>query len=387
MLHFIVRAPAAARTRNFDRMKSAVILCTTVGGMAEVVRNLRETELFSAFRIRVIITHDGGGTGRRIVFFLKALTELTPLLVASKVALVHVQMAAHGSCWRKSVFVLLARLFSVPTLLHLHSEYRDFYEKECGPVRRRFIRYVLEHASTVIVLSDRLHAYLATTAPGARLVTIHNFVNLKRLSEAERVCMPRSSNTILFIGLIGRRKGVYDLVRALPEVIKAVPEARLVAAGPGEIDGVRRCARECGVDDRVLLPGWVSGFDKLRLLEEAALYVLPSYTEGVPLSMLEAMSVGLPVIATPVGGIPDVLRDGEDGYLVPPGSLGELSRRIIELLNNRRLRERMGENARRRLHSKFSADIAVPALIALYQQYAADAALPRAHTGTSSLAR
>jgi glycosyltransferase involved in cell wall biosynthesis len=68
---------------------------------------------------------------------------------------------------------------------------------------------------------------------------------------------------------------------------------------------------------------------KLRLLEEeAALYVLLSYTEGVPLSMLEAMSVGLAVIATPVGGIPDVLRDGEDGYLVPPGSLGELSRRI-----------------------------------------------------------
>jgi glycosyltransferase involved in cell wall biosynthesis len=359
-------------------MKSAVILCTTVGGMAEFVKNLRETELFSAFRIRVIITHDGGGISRRIVFFLKALAEFTPLLLASKVALLHVQMAAHGSCWRKSVFLLLAQLFSVPTLLHLHgSEFRDFYEKECGPVRRRFIRYVLEHASTVIVLSDRLHAYVATTAPGAPLVTIHSFVNLKRLSEAERVCVPRSSNTILFIGLIGRRKGIYDLVRALPEVIKAVPEARLVAAGTGEIDAVRRCARESGVDDRVLLPGWVSGFDKLRLLEEAALYVLPSHNEGVPLSILEAMTVGLPVIATPVGGIPDVLRDGEDGYLVPPGSLSELSRRIIELLSDRGLRERMGENARRRLHSKFCSDDAVSALIALYEQYAADAAMPR----------
>jgi glycosyltransferase involved in cell wall biosynthesis len=366
-------------------MKSAVILGTTVGGgMAEVVKNLRETELFSAFRTRVIITHDGGGVARRIVFCLKALAELTRLLLASKVALVHVQMAAHGSCWRKSAFLLLAQLFSVPTLLHLHSDFRDFYEKECGPRRRRFIRYVLEHASTVIVLSDRLHTSMATIAPGVRLVTIHNFVNLKRLSEAERVCVPRSSNTILFMGLIGQRKGIYDLVRALPEVIKAVPEARLVAAGRGEIDAVRRCARERGVDDRVLLPGWVSGFAKLRLLEEAALCVLPSYTEGVPLSILEAMSVGLPVIATPVGGIPDVLRDGEDGYLVPPGSLSELSRRIIELLNNRGLREKMGESARRRLHSKFSPDIAVPALIALYQQYGADAALPQADALTGA---
>jgi glycosyltransferase involved in cell wall biosynthesis len=359
-------------------MKSAVILCTTVGGMAQVTRNLSETKLFSAFRTRVIITHDGGGIGRRIVFFLKALAELTHLLLASKVALVHVQMAAHGSCWRKSVFLLLAQLFGVPTLLHQHSDFRDFYEKECGPLRRWFIRYVLEHASTVIVLSDRLHAYVAATAARAHVVTIHNFVNLKRLSEAERVCMPRSSNTILFMGLIGQRKGIYDLVRALPAVIKEVPEARLVAAGPGELDAVRSCARERGVDERVLLPGLVSGFDKLRLLEEAALYVLPSYTEGVPLSILEAMSVGLPVIATPVGGIPDVLRDGEDGYLVPPGSQRELADRIIELLNNQELRERMGENARHRLHSKFSPDIAVPAFIALYRQYAADAARLRA---------
>jgi glycosyltransferase involved in cell wall biosynthesis len=359
-------------------MKSAVILSTTVpGGMAEVVKNLRDSELFSVFRTRVIVTHDGGGIARRIAIFLKALIQLTTLLLASQVALVHIQMAAHGSCWRKSAFLLLAQLFSVPTLLHLHgSEFRDFYE-QCGRLRRRFIRYVLERASTVIVLSARWHAYVATTAPAARVVTIHSFVNLKRLSEAERVAVPRSSNTILFIGLIGHRKGICDLVRALPEVIKAVPDARLVAAGTGEIDAVRRCARESGVDDRVLLPGWVSGFDKLRLLEEAAVYVLPSYNEGVPLSILEAMTVGLPVIATPVGGIPDVLRDGEDGYLVPPGSVSELSRRIIELLNDRELRERMGESARRRLHSTFSADIAVPALMALYQQYAADAALPR----------
>jgi glycosyltransferase involved in cell wall biosynthesis len=354
-------------------MKSAVILCTTVGGMAEVVRNLSETELFSAFRTRVIITHDGGGVARRIVFGLKALAEFTCLLLASKVALVHVQMAARGSCWRKSVFLLLAQLFSVPTLVHMHSEFRDFYEKACGPLRRRFIRYVLEQASTVIVLSDRLRAHVATIAPGARLITVHNFVNLKRLSEARRVSASRTSNTILFIGRINQRKGIYDLVRALPEVIRAVPETRLVAAGSGEIGSVRRCAREAGVDDRVLLPGSVSGFDKLRLLEEAVLYVLPSYTEGVPLSMLEAMSVGLPVIATPVGGIADVLRDGEDGYLVPPGSLSELSRRIIELLNNRELRERMAENARRRVNSKFSRDVAVQELIALYQRFGADA--------------
>jgi glycosyltransferase involved in cell wall biosynthesis len=349
------------------------MICTTVGGMAQVVSILRETSLFKDFSVRMIVTHTHGGALKLAVVYARAMATFLGVLVARRAALVHAHVAAHGSFWRKSTFLTLARFFRVPTILHLHaSQFRDFYERDCGPVQRRIIRHVLEHVSTVIVLSRRLKDYVGTIAPRARTVTIHNFVDDKRIeAEVNQSAARRSSSTLLFLGDIGRRKGIYDLIRALARISKSIPEVRLVAGGRGEIDEVRQRTKELGVDELVQLPGYVSGADKSRLLSEAAIYVLPSYNEGVPISILEAMSVGLPIVTTPVGGIPDVIRDGEEGFLVAPGSIDELARRIIELLESDELRARMGENARRRLRAEYSPESSLNALTALYQSYGA----------------
>ncbi|HXK40330.1 MAG TPA: glycosyltransferase family 4 protein, partial [Candidatus Paceibacterota bacterium] len=337
--------------------------------MAQVVSILRETRLFAEFSVRVIVTHTQGGTLRRAAIYLRAMASFLRVLATRQAALVHAHVAAHGSFWRKATFLTLARIFRVPTILHLHaSQFRDFFEKDCGRFQRRVIRHVLEHASTVIVLSKRLQAYIGTIAPRAKIVTIHNFVDISRFeTETKRVPVERSSSTLLFLGDIGPRKGIYDLIRAMPEIVKSIPQARLVAGGKGDIKVALQLARELGVDDHVLLPGYVSGPDKYRLLAEAAIYVLPSYNEGVPISILEAMSVGLPIVTTPVGGIPDVIRDGEEGFLVTPGSVDELARRIIQLLSNEDLRKGMGESAWRRLRTEYSPEVSLGALTALYQ--------------------
>ena len=349
------------------------MICTTAGGMAQVVSILRETKLFTDFSVRVIVTHTEGSVLERCVTYIRAMTSFLGVLVTRQAALVHAHVASHGSFWRKSTFLTLARIFRVPTILHLHaSQIRDFYERDCGPFRRRVIRHVLEHASTVIVLSNRLQAYIATIAPRATTATIHNFVEISRFeTEAKRASVKRSSSMLLFLGFISHRKGIYDLIRALPAISRSIPEVRLVAAGTGDIDVVRRSAIELGVEKHVLLPGYVSGPEKFRLLAEAAIYVLPSYNEGVPISILEAMSVGLPIVTTPVGGIPDVIRSGEEGFLVAPGSIDELARRIIQLLSDEGLRKRMGENARRRLRTEHSPEVSLGALTALYQSHGA----------------
>ena len=349
------------------------MICTTVGGMAQVVSILRETRLFTDFSVRTIVTHTQGGTLKRGAVYARAMASFLGLLITRRAALVHAHVAAHGSFWRKSTFLTVARLFRVPTILHLHaSQFRDFYERDCGSVKRKIIRHVLEHASTVIVLSERLQAYVGTIAPRAKTVTIHNFVDIGRIeAEARRTVVERSSSLLLFLGDIGHRKGIYDLIQALPEISRSIPEVRLVAGGRGETDEVRRRTKELGVDELVLLPGYVSGQEKSRLLSEAAVYVLPSYNEGVPISILEAMSVGLPIVTTPVGGIPDVIRDGEEGFLVSPGSIDQLARRLIELLGSDQLRRRMGEKARRRLHAEHSPETSLNALVALYQSHGA----------------
>jgi glycosyltransferase involved in cell wall biosynthesis len=301
---------------------------------------------------------------------MRAFAEMLRLLLTARVALVHAHVAMRGSFWRKSVFLVLAWLFRRPTVVHLHgSQFETFYDLECGTVRQWLVRRVLERARTVIVLSERWRKYVTAIAPRATVVVVHNFADRGRTgSELTAPAPRRSSNVILFLGELGRRKGTYDLVRAMPHVLRMVPSASLVLAGQGEMEDVARCVRENGVQDQVRLPGWVSGELKSRLLHEAAIFALPSYNENLPVSIIEAMDQALPIVSTTVGGIPDLVRHGLDGYLVPPGSVDELATRIVELLRNDDLRARMGENGRRRVSSTFSPELAVASIAAVYRQ-------------------
>ena len=99
---------------------------------------------------------------------------------------------------------------------------------------------------------------------------------------------------------------------------------------------------ECGLSKIVRFEGWVSGDKKVELLNNTDVFILPSYTEGLPISILEAMSYRLPVISTPVGGIPEVVRDGENGFLIKPGDKDALHNAIVRLANDEELREKMG---------------------------------------------
>jgi glycosyltransferase involved in cell wall biosynthesis len=157
----------------------------------------------------------------------------------------------------------------------------------------------------------------------------------------------------------------------LHEISRSIPGVRLVAGDSGDIDVARRSARQLGIEKHVLLPGYISGPETIRRLAEAAICVLPSYNEGVPINILDAMSVGLPIVTTPVGGIPDVIRDGEGEFLVAPCSIDQPARRIIEQLSSEDLRNRTGENARRRLRSEYSPEASLGALMALYQSHGA----------------
>ena len=352
-------------------IKNVVMLCTAApGGMSQVVENLRQSGLFERYPVRVIWTHDRGGTGLRIGMFLRSFALFAIMLVTGRVALVHAHVAMRGSFWRKSLFIALAWFFRRPTVLHLHgSQFVEFYERECGSLGKFAVRFVFERVDAVIVLSEQWRTFVRGLAPAAQVITMHNFVNASQLSDEMRNSVGRrSTDTILFLGEIGKRKGIYDLLHALPRVIDVVPGARLIAGGTGELEQVRQCAKDLNVDGRVHLPGWVSGHEKVRLLSEAAVYALPSYNEGLPVSILEAMACGLPVISTPVGGIPEAIRDGQEGFLVAPGAIDELSSRIIQLLLDSRLRREMGANAKRRLQTNFSATSTVNSIVALYEK-------------------
>jgi len=152
-----------------------------------------------------------------------------------------------------------------------------------------------------------------------------------------------------------------------------VPDLKLVCAGDGERIAVARQAERLGIADAVRFTGWVGPSGKRALLENAALFALPSYDEALPMSLLEAMGAGLPVIASPVGGIQEVVVDGVTGFLVAPGDTHTLEKMLRRFAEMSALAARIGAAARQMLAVFGIPERALPRIEALY----GDVGMPR----------
>lgn len=170
-----------------------------------------------------------------------------------------------------------------------------------------------------------------------------------------------SSHTLYtFVGAIGYRKGIHHIIRALPDVLRSVPTAHVLIAGSGEYEReIDRCIEESGVREHVTRLPWVDQKDLIRLLSASAVFLYPSmphkgWAEQFGYSMAEASLMGLPVIATRSGSIPEVVLDGTTGILVPPNDTRALADAMIRLGTDEALRRRLGEAGRAYVSERFS---------------------------------
>lgn len=347
-------------------MKKIVMIGTrfeTMGGISSVVNVYREAGFFDRHPIIYLSSHGDGGKFLKLRLLLNAFFKLLFVLVKMDAAVVHLHMSSRASFWRKSIYFLVSKFFRVPVIVHLHGgEFAIFYEKEVGSLARRFIRWVYDRSDAVIVLSDTWKQWIGSISNNKNVVAIYNPVVLpKEIPGASG----RHKGAVLFLGRLGKLKGTYDLVRALSQ-IDAQWSATL--AGDGDIDQIAKLSVELGVSDRINLTGWIRGAQKTELLREAQVYVLPSYNEGLPMSLLEAMGYGLPVITTPVGGIPEAVTEGVDGYLVKAGDVDAIREKLAYLIANPEVARAMGEEARKKVESRFSVEKILPQIEAVYRR-------------------
>jgi len=173
---------------------------------------------------------------------------------------------------------------------------------------------------------------------------------------------------ILFTGWIDKSKGVFDLIQAFALVVQKCPGKmlRLVIAGRGKADACRKLASECGVEDKVFLPGWLASRALQEAYVQADIYCLPSYIEGVPMGVLEAMAFALPIVASPVGGIPDIVDNGVHGLFAQPGDVNGIAVALRRLIDNKAEREAMGAACRKRVLSQYSPEQVCSQLRQLY---------------------
>lgn len=281
-----------------------------------------------------------------LVCFFKSCVMFLAFLLKNRVDVAHLHVSEGGSLVRTFILSTMAWAFRKPVVLHAHGcEFHTFYE-QLPTLGKHFINFYFRHCKILIVLSESWKQFYinACKVSPKNIIVLKNPVaipnDVPQRTEDEQI-------TFLFMGKINKRKGIYDLVEALSHL---EPEIRsqmiLILAGSGEIQQVQQLAESLKVIDCLRFPGWVDADERDQLLSIADVFVLPSYNEGLPMALLEAMAWALPSITTPVGGIPEVIDSGVNGLLVQPGDIVALASAISDLITHNDLRHRLGIQAR-----------------------------------------
>lgn len=341
------------------------------GGMASVVSNLQRSLLTQSCKLIVLNTGKTTPGNRRTVEGILAQLRLMMKLVSSicreNSEFVHIHTCSGFTFWRDCTFMLIGRLLGCQVIWHIHGGYFDRFIRGLDPARKLILKESLEIAASVIVLSQDWKKKLHWAAPKARWYVVPNGVNLFEQGTKAANGRPR----FLFLGNLGREKGIYDLIEATVRARSREFDGIIQVAGgetmPGEKYKVECAIQKSGCQDRIILLGIISGDLKARILEEADCLVLPSHGEGLPMAILEGMAYGLPIIATKVGAIPEVITDGKEGFLITPGDVETLADRLLQIEHDQSLRREMGQAARRRVEVCYTLDGMVDRLVNIYR--------------------
>jgi glycosyltransferase involved in cell wall biosynthesis len=339
----------------------------TRGGIAAVLQVYERNGLFNRWHVRHVVSHtDRGGTLKKVAAAIKAALLVWAGLAQRDIALLHVHTASGVSFLRK-VFVIAPVLLlrHVPIVLHVHGGgFADYYERSCT-LHRALIRAVLNRAQRVIALTNDWAIRLATIAPAARIEVLVNPVEIPPEAQTKgETSAPR--RVVLFLGLLDPSKGSHDLLRAFAMLPPSCSGMHLVLAGSGDVDGLKGLAELLGVNERVTFPGWINPIERTSWLRQAICLALPSYAEGLPMAVLEAMAMAVPVIATAVGGIPQVVRPKHTGWLIAPGDITELSRCLANAYIRPDETRQLGQAARRLIETEYGARAVISRLESVY---------------------
>jgi glycosyltransferase involved in cell wall biosynthesis len=367
-------AARPARSTSASRVPTVALVGpnpSSRGGIATAMRLMRDSQLADEFRIEWISTQRDGRLGSKMLEATRGIAILSGKCARRRLDLVHLHVSTRGSLARKSVAVAIARSARVPVVVHVHSGgFFEAGERPAARIQNRAFRWVLESADTVVALTP---AWKRNLEARARIKRLRVVPNAPDLVAAPTPGNASPGNLVLYLGHLYRAKGLYDLLEAFAVVRESRDRLRLVLAGEGpEAHHLGRFAAELGLEvgagAAVELPGWVGPPEKATLLAEAACLVLPSHNEGLPLVLLEAMHAGVPIIATSVGGVPDVVRDGREALLVPPHDVEALSRALSSVVDDPQLAEGMAGAAHERALARFTPEAMAARLAGVYRE-------------------
>lgn len=282
------------------------------GGVAQILYNYKKY-IFNQFDI--VVDSNSGSVLYKAFIFFTALMQLVIKLLLGNYQIVHIHTSSYNSFKRSSYWVHLAKLLKKKVVLHIHGgAFKTYYETNPG-----WISSVLNKSDHIICLTESWKEFYTQVTGNVQISVVENVIcppKIRRVSEGE----DKAKLHALFLGLVTEGKGIYDLLEVIIDNSTMLRDKFVLhIGGNGQIDKLLKIIKENSIEDIVQYEGWVAGDKKQDLMNLCDVFILPSYAEGLPVSMIEALSYGQYIIASNVGGIPEILPE-QFGILIEPGN-------------------------------------------------------------------
>ncbi len=340
--------------------------------MATVMSAMCDIALADA-TITMIPTFTDTGVVHRTATGLVGMLRAAWLVLTGDVDVLHVHLAHGGSVIRKAFPLLAARIRGIPAVIHGHSYNFGEWFRGLPKPAAALVRWALPADRWLILGNDLADEYRdILELDAARVSVLHNPAPALPTPREQRFAA--QGVVMVALGRLGERKGTFDIIAAITSLPQEVRERLIVVlAGDGEVQRAREAAAE--LDGVVTIRDWLNPDQRDALLAAADVLLLPSYDEGLPMALLEAMAAGIAPITSPVGAIGDVIVDGVNGILVTPGDVPALAAAISSLATDDERRAGIAANARATA-DEFSVDNWHRTMVDLWRELS-EAAAPR----------
>lgn len=334
------------------------------GGISRVVRIWRNGNVFSENEVRYISTV----TDRRVnkaLYLLKAFISFVSSLFHGR-PLVYVHTSSYNSFRRKSLFITTALIFRRMVVLHIHPTHFYQFLLSLRGAEKRLTQVLLNRVHSFVVLTEEMRANMQDLVPLRPVYVLRNPVNMEEMKSPAD--FRRSTNRLLYLGWYIREKGVYDLVDAIEILVSKGVEVYLDFYGTKQVEELRTYVKAKRLQNMISVNEWIDDQEKCRALLKGTALVLPTYSEGIPNVILEAMATRTPIISTLVGGLKEMLKDGENAIVANAGDPADLSEKILRCLNDSELRDRISSNAYQQALAKYDISVVKKELSRILQK-------------------
>ncbi len=350
------------------------------GGIASVLDDIVHSELRKEYRFEIFERAPripAGGFLKRNLFRARRVLRFFKTVKNGNYRLVHLQ-ASSPAFVQTTLYIILARVAGTKVLLHLHGTDWDSFYPDVSWVQKLVTKCGLYMANCVVVLYETWVEYIESICPAADVSVLKNRVHEQEVPAPDLVEKTRQSLNlnrdnfvVVTVGSVGRRKGYFEILKAVPLVVSEDDSVRFVFVGGEEKPGEMTQTKE--ICEREKLHRWVRITDERDrdevplFLGIADLFLLPSFYEGVPITIIEAMRSGVPVVSTPVAGIPELIEDGVSGMFVSPGAPREIAEAVLLLRRDDALRRKLATGGKEAFHEKFEFSKGIAQLRELYE--------------------